>query len=145
MKDPALPIEGISRRRILSLSCLACAGAAGCGQPGGQQPTGPIAAGNVKDVPVGTFRVMGEIVIARDAGGLYAMSAICTHAGCPTRVTNAGLFCPCHGSIFDQDGQVTRGPARASLPHFQVEVDAAGAITVQASMIVSPDTRVAAD
>jgi Rieske Fe-S protein len=138
---PKHPADGVSRRRILGLSCLACAGAAGCGQPGGSQPTGPIAAGKVKDVPVGTFRVMGEIVLARDAGGLYAMSAICTHAGCPTRTTAAGLYCPCHGSYFDHDGQVTRGPARASLPHFQIDVSTEGLITVQASAIVAPETR----
>jgi Rieske Fe-S protein len=141
MKDPARPMDGISRRYILGLGCVACAGAAGCGRAGGDQPSGPIAAGNVKDVPLGTFRVMGEIVIARDGGGLYAMSAVCTHAGCPTRATSAGLFCPCHGSIFDRDGQVTRGPARASLPHFQIDLGPDGSITVQASMPVSAETR----
>jgi Rieske Fe-S protein len=142
MKDPAQASHGVSRRSILGLGCLACAGAAACGRPGGEQPTGPIAAGNVRDVPVGTFRVMGEIVIARDGGGLYAMSAICTHAGCPTRATSAGLFCPCHGSIFDRDGQVTRGPARAPLPHFQIDLGPDGSITVQASEPVSVETRV---
>jgi len=141
MKDPAQRSDGISRRYILGLGCVACAGMAACGR-GGEQPSGPIAAGNVKDVPVGTFRVMGEIVIARDGGGLYAMSAVCTHAGCPTRTTSAGLFCPCHGSIFDRDGQVTRGPARAPLPHFQIDLGADGSITVQASQHVSPETRI---
>jgi Rieske Fe-S protein len=111
--------------------------------PGGSQPSGPIAAGNLKDLPPGTFRVMGEIAIARDSGGVYAMSAICTHAGCPTKVSGPGLFCPCHGSRFDENGQVTRGPARAPLPHFQVDIAADGTITVQASTVVGADARTA--
>jgi cytochrome b6-f complex iron-sulfur subunit len=84
---------------------------------------------------------MGEIAIAHDSGGIYAMSAICTHAGCPTKVSGAGLFCPCHGSRFDENGNVTHGPARASLPHYQVDIAADGAITVQASTVVAAEMR----
>jgi nitrite reductase/ring-hydroxylating ferredoxin subunit len=133
--------EGVSRRGVLRLACVVSAGVAACGNPAVTQPTGPIAAGNVKDVPAGTFRVMGEVVLARDGGGLYALSAVCTHAGCPTVANGGGLFCPCHGSRFDQDGNVTRGPARQALPHFQVDLASDGAITVQASTVVSSDTR----
>jgi Rieske Fe-S protein len=131
----------VSRRGVIRLACAVGAGAAGCANPGGSQPSGPIALGNVKDLPPGSFRVMGEVVLARDSGGVYAMSAVCTHAGCPTRVSGAGLFCPCHGSVFDQDGNVTRGPARQALPHFQVDIAGDGAITVQASTLVSSRTR----
>jgi nitrite reductase/ring-hydroxylating ferredoxin subunit len=132
---------GVSRRGVFRLFCAAGAGAAGCGRAGGGQPTGPIAAGKVQDLPVGTFRVMGDVVVARDSGGLYAMSAVCTHAGCPTRESNGQLFCPCHGSLFDRNGNVTRGPARQALPHFQVEVGPDGSLTVQASTVVAADAR----
>ena len=139
-----LPCQALSRRGLLRLACAVGAGASACGMPGASSPSGPIAAGNVKDLPSGTFRVMGEVVVAHDAGGIYAMSAICTHAGCPTRPSGSGLFCPCHGSVFDPNGNVTRGPARAPLPHFKVELGSDGTITVQASEIVAPDTRLAA-
>jgi Rieske Fe-S protein len=132
---------GVSRRGVLRLACAVSAGAAACANPSVSEPTGPIAAGNVKDLPSGSFRVMGEVALGRDAGGVYAMSAVCTHAGCPTVVNGAGLYCPCHGSIFDHDGNVTRGPARRALPHYQVDIAADGAITVQASMVVAADTR----
>jgi Rieske Fe-S protein len=142
MNDEApRPCPGLTRRGIFRLACAASAGAVACMGPGGNQPTGPIAAGNIKDLPPSTFRVMGDVVLARDAAGIYAMSAVCTHAGCATRASGGGLFCPCHGSLFDQDGNVTRGPARSPLPHFQVDLAPDGAITVQASTIVSAATR----
>lgn len=110
-------------------------------------PTGPVPAGNVSAVTVGTLRaVPGEaVILGRDSDGLYAMSAACTHAGCMLSVTSAGgteeLSCPCHSSLFDANGAVTRGPARTDLQHFQVDVAADGSITIQGGQPVSPETR----
>jgi Rieske Fe-S protein len=111
-------------------------------QGGGSQPTGPIAAGNTSDLPPGSFHVLGDVVLARDQGGIYAMSAVCTHAGCLTHAnTSGGMSCPCHGAVFDSNGNVLAGPARSPLPHFAVEIAADGSITVQASSPVSLQTR----
>jgi Rieske Fe-S protein len=134
----------LTRRGALRVACAMSLGAAGCG--GGQEvalPTGPIGGGNIKDMPPGTFKVMGAVAVARDANGLYAMSAICTHAGCATQVISGGtLLCPCHGSMFDQSGSVLRGPAGAALPHYQVTIAADGSITVLAGTIVPDEARV---
>lgn len=48
---------------------------------------------------------------------VIALSAICTHAGCSMDFVPAShlINCPCHGSQFDEDGQVVRGPARRAL------------------------------
>jgi cytochrome b6-f complex iron-sulfur subunit len=106
-----------------------------------------VGAGNVSAIAVNTMRaVPGEaVILGRDAGGLYAMSAACTHAGCMVDVSTSGgaeeLYCPCHGSVFDANGEVMRGPARLPLQHYQVEVAADGTITVQGAMPVSADTR----
>jgi cytochrome b6-f complex iron-sulfur subunit len=94
---------------------------------------------------VGTMLVMSNIVVAQDARGVYAMSAVCTHAGCllddtPGTIAS-GLFCPCHGSAFDGNGAVTRGPARQPLQHYAVSIAADGTITVDGSKPVSADTR----
>ncbi len=55
-----------------------------------------------------------------DAAGKWAvMAANCTHLGCvPTQVDVGleGWACPCHGSIFDVTGRVTKGPAATNLP-----------------------------
>ena len=41
---------------------------------------------------------------------------VCTHLGCvPNRDGKNGWLCPCHGSLYDNSGRVTRGPAPANL------------------------------
>lgn len=111
-------------------------------------PSGPVAAGNVSDLQVGTLRAVPNeaLILGRDAGGLYAMSAACTHESCPVSVVGSTghqqLSCPCHGSVFDANGAVTRGPAQTALPHYLVEVATDGSITVHGEMPVSAETRV---
>jgi Rieske Fe-S protein len=126
------------------LAVLAGAGA-GCGNPTGSPPTGPVGAGNVSDLPVGALHVLSNVVVARDAVGVYAMSAVCTHAGCllsdAGRTIAAGLGCACHGSVFDGQGGVTRGPARAPLQHYAVAIASDGVITVDGSQPVSSGVR----
>jgi glycine/D-amino acid oxidase-like deaminating enzyme/nitrite reductase/ring-hydroxylating ferredoxin subunit len=48
-----------------------------------------------------------------DAGGLHAVSAICTHLGCVVEWNAAerSWDCPCHGSRFGVDGDVIQAPA----------------------------------
>jgi cytochrome b6-f complex iron-sulfur subunit len=139
----------LSRRRLLGLvgaSGLVVLGSeAGCGAPAGSPPTGPVPAGNVSALAVGTLLTMSNIVVARDVDGLYAMSAVCTHAGCllsdSSETISAGLFCGCHGSTFDGDGKVTRGPAGTPLQHYTVTIAADGSLTVEGSQPVSASTR----
>jgi nitrite reductase/ring-hydroxylating ferredoxin subunit len=116
----------------------------GC-SPKGTPPTGPESAGNISELPVGSMLVMSNVVVARDANGVYGMSAVCTHASCllddGAQTISAGLSCPCHGSTFDGNGLVTNGPARTALPHYAVTIAADGSLTVDGSMPVSADTR----
>jgi cytochrome b6-f complex iron-sulfur subunit len=127
----------------------AVAGAACLGVHCSSGPSGPIAAGNISTVPVGTLTaVSGEAVaIGRDAQGLYAMTLICTHEGCDMSsegsVSEQGVDCNCHGSQFDADGNVLRGPAQTPLQHYAVTVDSAGAITIDASTDVAESVRTA--
>jgi thiosulfate dehydrogenase [quinone] large subunit len=51
-----------------------------------------------------------------------AFLATCTHQGCPITPTGSGFRCPCHGSTFDGNGQVTGGPATKSLSNVPVQV-----------------------
>ena len=47
------------------------------------------------------------------------LSMICTHEGCPVnRPVNGRINCPCHGSQYDLDGNVLRGPAQLSLERY---------------------------
>ena len=145
------PARSLSRRTLLSLAGsttgVLVLGAAlpGCGVPTGSPPTGPVEAANVSALAIGTMITMSNIVVARDANGIYAMSAVCTHAGClledSGQTISAGLYCQCHGSMFDGDGAVIRGPARASLQHYAVTIAADGTITVDGSQLVSSSAR----
>jgi Rieske Fe-S protein len=104
----------------------------------------------VTDYKLDSLRVLSSnVVVGRDSKGLFAMSAICTHAGCVlddnAGTIAAGLYCSCHGSSFDGSGNVTHGPARSPLQHYEITVAADGSITVDASKPVAADVRVAID
>jgi len=48
----------------------------------------------------------------------------CSHLGCPVRweASPKLFFCPCHGSVYYEDGTVAAGPAPFPLQRFQVRV-----------------------
>jgi isorenieratene synthase len=53
--------------------------------------------------------------------GDRAISLTCTHQGCTVQPQANGEFhCPCHGAVYDADGQVVSGPAQRDLPHYSV-------------------------
>ncbi len=103
---------------------------------------GTFPAGESAGIAAGSARVVedGPFVIARDEGGLYAMSARCTHMGCTVGVEGGQLPCPCHGAVFDMNGQVVEGPARTPLDHFQVTVEG-GTVSVDTTQVVPAETR----
>jgi Rieske Fe-S protein len=137
------------RRRFLQVVAHGgvLAGAASLGVGCGLQLGGTYPAGNVSQMADPSLQAIsgGPVAVGRDAGGLYALSLICTHAGCDMssqgQVSKSGIVCLCHGSRFDVNGNVVNGPAQTALEHFEVTVDAAGAITVNASMTVAESTR----
>lgn len=102
------------------------------------------------NVPV--LNSAGKFFVVRDAGGLYAMSAACTHEGVTTCVGTASscsssgtqLFCPRHGALFKFDGTVVRGPASAPLPHLAVCLLANGHVGVIPTMHVAATVRLVA-
>jgi cytochrome b6-f complex iron-sulfur subunit len=116
----------------------------------GSPPTGPVSAGKVASLKLGAMQILSSnVVVGLDSQGVYAMSAVCPHAGCliedtsGSAITN-GLSCPCHGSTFDGNGAVTHGPARSPLQHYQVTIAADGSITVDGSKPVTASVRVPA-
>lgn len=54
----------------------------------------------------------------------YAISSICTHFGCTVQwdAESNKFNCPCHGSQFDSQGRVVRGPAKRPLAQISVFV-----------------------
>ncbi|HEY6475527.1 MAG TPA: FeS-binding protein, partial [Polyangia bacterium] len=78
--------ESPSRRCVLqvlgSSAGLAVVGGLTACQQTGSPPAGPVSGGNVSRLQVGKLLVMGNVAVGLDDQGVYAMSAICTHAGC---------------------------------------------------------------
>ncbi|MBX2842079.1 MAG: ubiquinol-cytochrome c reductase iron-sulfur subunit [Flammeovirgaceae bacterium] len=51
-----------------------------------------------------------------------SLSKVCTHQGCVIDLQgNSGFGCPCHGSQFNIDGTVTKGPAERDLDEIRLE------------------------
>jgi Rieske Fe-S protein len=129
---------GLARREILAGGLIAI-GAIACG-PG----VGPTDVGALSGFAVGTWTLNGAngVIIGRDATGLFAYSAFCTHEGCEVDPPSANgiAVCQCHGSEFDGNGTVLAGPARSALEHYAVSVNN-GRVIVDASKTVPATTR----
>lgn len=82
-----------------------------------------------------------NMFVFRDAEGLYAISATCTHLGCTVARAPSGFECPCHGSKFSDRGDVSAGPAPRALPWLQVGRAADGQLVVYADNEVPAGTR----
>jgi cytochrome b6-f complex iron-sulfur subunit len=82
-----------------------------------------------------------NLFVFRDAEGVYAISATCTHLGCTVARAGGGFECPCHGSKFTGLGEVTGGPAPRALPWLEIGRAADGQLVVYADNEVPAGTR----
>ena len=88
---------------------------------------GPTMLGMVTAFPMNTWTMNSgnRLIVGHDSGGLFAFSNICLHAGCAVRLTSrttGASSCPCHGSLFDGNGGIVRGPVRQPMDHYPVTV-----------------------
>jgi menaquinol-cytochrome c reductase iron-sulfur subunit len=76
------------------------------------------------------------LVRARD-GDIRAYSATCTHLGCQVRWDGDAkkFLCPCHGGVYDADGQVLEGPPPRPLKRIEARVEEAGAAGARAVLV----------
>ena len=101
-------------------------------------------AGRPDDYADGSVSFLEEIrvFLLRKGNAYRAVSAVCTHLGCtvnPMPGAKAGYHCPCHGSVFAQDGRVTSGPAPRGLPCFEVAQARDGRLVIDCGTTVPPD------
>ena len=78
--------------------------------------------GQIKIIEINTIRNQyTSYSFSRISGKVYALSVICTHAGCKVVAAKTELVCNCHLSIFSPfDGAVQSGPARLPLTQYEV-------------------------
>lgn len=64
-------------------------------------------------------------VLNRGADQFTLYHIHCTHVGCPVRWNSqAGrFFSPCHGGVFDRDGQVLAGPPPRPLDRYEYKIE----------------------
>jgi cytochrome b6-f complex iron-sulfur subunit len=104
------------------------------------EPPTTFRAGDPGDYPEGTIRFNKEkkAYVVGGPGGVFALSAVCTHLGCITRFLSDQniIACPCHGSRFDLEGNVVEGPAPRPLPWLQVATDPSGLLVVDTGIVI---------
>ncbi|KXZ51158.1 hypothetical protein GPECTOR_13g645 [Gonium pectorale] len=71
------------------------------------------------------------IVTADGSIEKYGLNAVCTHLGCvvPWVAAENKFKCPCHGSQYNAEGKVIRGPAPLSLALAHADVAESGLVT----------------
>lgn len=113
------------------------------------EPSRVFKVGALASFPIGSRTVVEGrgIAVVRERDGVHAISLVCTHLGCLIRpVENdaeCGYACPCHGSRFTTAGEVLDGPAPRDLPWYEVYVDLAGDLVVDASKVNEQRTKLA--
>ena len=87
---------------------------------------GLVYAGKIEEFAINSVnRVLaGRFFLTRTPEGVIALWQKCTHLGCAVPwVEEEGRFhCPCHGSLFNQVGEVIGGPAPRPLDTFPITI-----------------------
>jgi cytochrome b6-f complex iron-sulfur subunit len=70
------------------------------------------------------------LLIKKSRDSFSAFDPTCTHKGCEIIKRRDFMECPCHGSEFDLDGNVIKGPAQIPLSNFRSEYDGKNSVTI---------------
>ena len=128
----------MDRRQFITLTAVASLCAVGCPvlaiQDGSEQviDAGPVS-NYSKDGVYDAYRSLGFFVI-RSGGKLIALSSICTHRQVQLKMEpDCSFYCKRHGSTFDPNGHVTKGPASRDLPRLSTSISDSGHLLVKVS------------
>lgn len=138
MSDGAEHSSSLTRRKFLTtawgLATVALVGQAGLAMSNFFKPTvkvggfgGEVVAGKPNEFKPGTVSLVsdGHFYISRlEDGGFLALWWRCSHLGCtvPWRKDEKQFHCPCHGSLFNKQGEVLGGPAPRPLDLFPIKL-----------------------
>lgn len=105
------------------------------------EPSLVFKAGRPEDYPDNsvTFLEDERVFLVRKGNTYRCLSAICTHLGCTVNRASQGYHCPCHGSVFDEQGSVKGGPAPRALAWFQVMLSKDNRLLVDKNQTVTAD------
>jgi cytochrome b6-f complex iron-sulfur subunit len=150
--NPIAPDKHVSRRGFFELTigwiaamfavCASAVGAVRFLVPNVLfEPSLVFKAGKPEDFPDGSVTFLEEerVFLVRQGNTFRCLSAICTHLGCTVNRTGQGYHCPCHGSVFDDQGGVKSGPAPRALEWFLVTLSKDSRLLVDKNQRVSSD------
>ena len=131
--DPGVCGRCVSRRAFLADTATIVALTAlfaGCSDTSPTDPTGQVQV-KVSDFP--GLATTNQLVIIdgsraakrTGAASFVAFSRACTHEGTRIGLSGTGFLCPNHGARFDNNGNVTVGPASRPLSQLTTSYDAA--------------------
>jgi len=137
---------------LVGTALPACGGGGGGGGGGNvicsaAATTAPV---RPEDLAVGTAvkvdLVAERVFLCRDANGIYAVDAKCTHLGSDVDFVSAqaGFKCPLHFATYDFNGEKPTLPAPSALTHYAVCKTDSGTLLVDLAQIVEPSTRLKA-
>jgi cytochrome b6-f complex iron-sulfur subunit len=109
------------------------------------EPPSIFRVGLPEDYPINSVTYFADQLtyLVRVTQGFYAESAICQHLGCITQwhPEEDLIECPCHGSRYQKDGAIVRGPTTRPLPHFAMRLMPDGTLLIDKSAVV-PATQI---
>jgi len=100
------------------------------------EPPSAFKAGFPEDFVIGEvnekYKDEYRVWVVREAEGLYALSAICTHLGCTPRwlPSESKFKCPCHGSGYFKNGVNFEGPTPRPLERLKITLANDGQILI---------------
>ena len=97
-------------------------------QSGKFEAVGSLAALDASGQLLNETAAIGPVLVIRDPDNVdtvLAVNPVCPHARCTVawQADKTHFACPCHGSEFEMDGVVARGPAREPLGVYDVKVE----------------------
>ncbi len=84
---------------------------------------------NINDIPNNKGKIVNiggkDAAVFNDNGAIKAFYTKCPHAECHVQWNNTENTwdCPCHGSKFEKDGALKKGPSTRGLYPMDVKID----------------------
>lgn len=121
----------------------------GTGSGSGSGSAGPTCGTGATDVGAPSTFILnkpvytssGRFFVVRDAGGLFAVTALCTHEGAVCTISGSDYRCPRHGALFTFDGTIVSGPVSTPLKHYSMCTLANGHVGVDTTKVVAKTVR----
>ncbi|MCI0707464.1 MAG: ubiquinol-cytochrome c reductase iron-sulfur subunit [Ignavibacteriae bacterium] len=70
------------------------------------------------------------LLIKTSESKFVALSTACMHLGCTVKKQPSVIRCPCHGSVYDLEGNVLNGPTQLPLHQYSLTMSGTQAVIV---------------